>query len=69
MVEADTPGFPVAKVIDLIAPHPIGALAFDGVKGASRQYAGIAGRRLVDFAFFHDGSVIVASRPAFTASK
>ena len=34
VVEADTPGFSVAKVIDLIAPHPIGALAFDGVKGA-----------------------------------
>lgn len=32
VVEASTPGFEVSKVIDLVAPHPIGSLAFDGAK-------------------------------------
>jgi acyl-CoA dehydrogenase len=43
VVEADTPGFSVAKVIDLIAPHPIGALAFDGVKVPAANMLGAPG--------------------------
>jgi acyl-CoA dehydrogenase len=43
VVEADTPGFSVAKVIDLIAPHPIGALAFDGVKLPAANMLGSPG--------------------------
>jgi acyl-CoA dehydrogenase len=43
VVEADTPGFSVAKVIDLIAPHPIGALAFDGVKVPTANMLGAPG--------------------------
>jgi acyl-CoA dehydrogenase len=43
VVEADTPGFSVAKVIDLIAPHPIGALAFDGVKVPAANMLGSPG--------------------------
>lgn len=30
VVEAGTPGFAVPETIDLMAPHPIGSLAFDG---------------------------------------
>ena len=43
VVEADTPGFSVAKVIDLIAPHPIGALSFDGVKVPAANMLGLPG--------------------------
>src|ERR1700680_4577935 len=43
VVEADTPGFSVAKVIDLIAPHPIGALVFDGVKVPTSNMLGSPG--------------------------
>ncbi len=43
VVEAGAPGFSVAKVIDLIAPHPIGALAFDGVKAPAADMLGSPG--------------------------
>jgi acyl-CoA dehydrogenase len=43
VVEAGTPGFSVAKVIDLIAPHPIGELAFDGVKVPAANMLGSPG--------------------------
>jgi acyl-CoA dehydrogenase len=43
VVEADTPGFSVPKVIDLIAPHPIGALAFDAVKVPAGNMLGAPG--------------------------
>ena len=43
VVEADTPGFSVTKVIDLIAPHPIGTLAFDGVKVPAANMLGSPG--------------------------
>lgn len=43
VVEADTPGFSVTNVIDLIAPHPIGTLAFDGVKVPAANMLGSPG--------------------------
>jgi acyl-CoA dehydrogenase len=43
IVEAGAPGFSVSKVIDLIAPHPIGALAFNGVKVSSANMLGAPG--------------------------
>ncbi len=43
VVEAGTPGFEVAKVIDLIAPHPIGTLAFDGAKVPAENMLGAPG--------------------------
>ena len=43
VVEADTPGFSVTKVIDLIAPHPIGTLAFGGVKVPAANMLGSPG--------------------------
>jgi acyl-CoA dehydrogenase len=43
IVEAGAPGFSVEKVIDLIAPHPIGALAFDGVKVSRADMLGAPG--------------------------
>ncbi len=43
VVEAGAPGFAVAKTIDLIAPHPIGALAFDGVKVRAADMLGSPG--------------------------
>jgi len=43
VVEADTPGFSVAKTIDLNAPHPIGSLSFDGVKVLSTHMLGKPG--------------------------
>ena len=43
VVEADAPGFSVAKTIDLNAPHPIGSLSFDGVKVPSTHMLGKPG--------------------------
>jgi acyl-CoA dehydrogenase len=43
VVEAGTPGFTVAKTIDLIAPHPIGTLTFDGVKVPAANMLGAPG--------------------------
>ena len=43
VVEAGAPGFSVAKTIDLIAPHPIGALSLDGVKVSARDMLGSPG--------------------------
>ena len=43
VVEAGTPGFEVAKVIDLVAPHPIGTLAFDGAKVPAENLLGAPG--------------------------
>ncbi|MGD0183983.1 MAG: acyl-CoA dehydrogenase family protein [Roseiarcus sp.] len=43
VVEAGAPGFSVAKTIDLIAPHPIGALAFDGVRARAADMLGSPG--------------------------
>ena len=48
VVEAGTPGFEVAKVIDLMAPHPIGTLRVRRRQGAGREPAGRARRRLQD---------------------
>jgi len=44
IVEANAPGFAVSKTIDLIAPHPIGKLALDGVKVTRRDMVGEPGR-------------------------
>jgi acyl-CoA dehydrogenase len=44
VVEASAPGFSVPKTIDLIAPHPIGKLAFDGVKVSEANLLGAPGQ-------------------------
>lgn len=48
LVPADTPGLEVAERIDVIAPHPLARLRFDGVKlpGSARIGAGGAGFRI-----------------------
>lgn len=43
VVEAGTPGFEVSEVIDLVAPHPIGSLAFDGAKVPTANLLGAPG--------------------------
>ncbi|MFO1116802.1 MAG: acyl-CoA dehydrogenase family protein [Beijerinckiaceae bacterium] len=43
IVEAGAPGFSVPKTIDLIAPHPIGKLSFDGVKATQADLIGQPG--------------------------
>lgn len=43
VVEAGTPGFTVARTIDLIAPHPIGTLAFDGARIPAGHMLGAPG--------------------------
>ena len=43
IVDAGTPGFEVAKVIDLVAPHPLGTLAFDGAKVPAEHLLGAPG--------------------------
>ncbi len=43
VVEAGAPGFSVARTIDLIAPHPIGALSLDGVKVSAGDMLGSPG--------------------------
>ncbi|PWF54643.1 acyl-CoA dehydrogenase family protein [Massilia glaciei] len=44
IVDADTPGFEVAERIDLIAPHPLARLRFDGCRVAAGQRLGAAGQ-------------------------
>lgn len=44
IVEASAPGFSVPKTIDLIAPHPIGKLNFDGVKVTEADLIGQPGQ-------------------------
>ncbi len=44
VVEAGTPGFEVSKVIDLIAPHPIGTLGFDGARVPADNMLGAPGQ-------------------------
>ena len=44
VVEATAPGFSVPKTIDLIAPHPIGKLAFAGVKVTEADLLGASGQ-------------------------
>lgn len=44
IVEATAPGFSVPKTIDLIAPHPIGKLNFDGVKVTEADLIGQPGQ-------------------------
>lgn len=43
VVEADTPGFSVSETIDLVAPHPIGSLAFDGARVPAANLLGAPG--------------------------
>ncbi len=43
VVDADTPGFRVAERIDLIAPHPMGVLAFEGCRIGAAQRIGAEG--------------------------
>ena len=44
VVDADAPGLTVASRIDLIAPHPMGRLAFDGCRVAEGQRIGDEGQ-------------------------
>src|SRR5207248_4349484 len=43
MVNADTPGLTVAERIDVIAPHPLATLSFDGVRVPVTNRIGAAG--------------------------
>jgi acyl-CoA dehydrogenase len=43
VVEADTPGLRVAERIDVVAPHPLATLAFDGCRVADAQRLGAPG--------------------------
>lgn len=43
IVDADTPGFTVAERIDVIAPHPLARLRFDGARVPKAQRLGAAG--------------------------
>ena len=43
VVDADTPGFEIAERIDVIAPHPLARLRFDGCRGPLTQRVGAAG--------------------------
>lgn len=44
IVDADTPGFSVAERIEVIAPHPLARLRFDGCRVPSSQRLGEAGQ-------------------------
>lgn len=44
IVDADTPGFSVSDRIDVIAPHPLGALKFDDCRVPTSQLIGESGR-------------------------
>ena len=46
VVDADTPGLTVAERIDVIAPHPLARLKFDGVRVPAANRLGEPGRRL-----------------------
>ncbi|HMO45944.1 MAG TPA: acyl-CoA dehydrogenase family protein [Rubrivivax sp.] len=43
VVESGTPGFQVSQLIDLVAPHPIGSLAFDGARVPAANMLGAPG--------------------------
>ena len=43
VVEAGTPGFRVSDTIDLVAPHPIGSLAFEGARVPASSMLGSPG--------------------------
>jgi acyl-CoA dehydrogenase len=43
VVDADTPGFSIAKRIDVIAPHPLATLAFSGCRIPASQRLGTEG--------------------------
>ncbi len=43
VVEAGTPGFTIAQRIDVIAPHPLATLRFEGCRIAASQRIGAAG--------------------------
>lgn len=43
VVDADTPGFTIAERIDVIAPHPLARLRFEGARVAKAQRLGAAG--------------------------
>ena len=43
VVDADTPGFFIAERIDVIAPHPLARLRFDGARVPKSQMLGAAG--------------------------
>jgi alkylation response protein AidB-like acyl-CoA dehydrogenase len=44
IVDADTPGFTIAGRIDVIAPHPLARLRFDGCRVPAAQRIGAAGQ-------------------------
>lgn len=44
VVEADTPGLAIAERIEVIAPHPLARLRFDGCRVPARQRVGAAGQ-------------------------
>ena len=44
IVDADTPGFTIAERIDVIAPHPLARLRFDGCRVPATQRIGAAGQ-------------------------
>jgi alkylation response protein AidB-like acyl-CoA dehydrogenase len=44
LVDADTPGFTVAERIDVIAPHPLARLRFDGCRIPAASLVGAAGQ-------------------------
>jgi alkylation response protein AidB-like acyl-CoA dehydrogenase len=44
IVDADAPGFAVAERIDVIAPHPLARLRFDGCRVPAAQRIGVAGQ-------------------------
>lgn len=43
VVDADTKGFAVSKTVDVIAPHPLGSLRFDGCRVPGPNLVGNAG--------------------------
>ncbi|RKP43484.1 acyl-CoA dehydrogenase family protein [Trinickia fusca] len=43
IVDADTPGLTIAERLDVIAPHPLARLRFDGARVAKTQRLGVAG--------------------------
>ena len=46
MVDADNPGLSVTERIDVIAPHPLGTIAFEGCRVAADAAVGDAGKGL-----------------------
>jgi acyl-CoA dehydrogenase len=46
VVDADAPGFAVARRVDVTAPHPLGTIAFDGCRVPAANRVGEPGRGL-----------------------